>query len=386
MTDQATTEQIVTLRGIDPLLFRDGRPFSDEVGALAAQSLSLPLPGTVAGAIRTRLGTVAGWNWQDGTGAANALQVAVAGPILMRNEQPVFVAPADAVIHKNNEKLQVMTLRPYASGTLPQGAGCDIGDALLPMEITDDCKPERGYDYWSMVAMEQWLLDRTGKEFAIPESVGQPLRDERVHVAINRESGISEEGKLFLTQSLCFEDYARWDETKPNRPTAIRWQILARVGHSQAGLFGPVPFGGERRLAVIEHASAETWPACPSPLLDAISGTSGKVQLRLVLATPALFANGWRPRWIGQNMQGNLHGVALTLMGAAIKRREPVSGWDYATRGAKPVRWMVPAGSVYFFLAEGNVEGMVQKLWLQSVADGAQEQRDGYGLALWGLW
>lgn len=66
-----------------------------------------------------------------------------------------------------------------------------------------------------------------------------------------------------------------------------------------------------------------------------------------------------------------------------------MSGWDYREghRGPKPVRWLAPAGSVYFFeVLDGDPTVLAKEAWLQSVCDEEQDQRDGFGLALWGIW
>jgi CRISPR-associated protein Cmr3 len=103
----------------------------------------------------------------------------------------------------------------------------------------------------------------------------------------------------------------------------------------------------------------------------------------MVLATPAIFEAGWRPSWV-------LNGLGLTmeLRAAAVKRREFVSGWNYSVkaRGPKPVRWLVPAGSVFFFeVTSGDAAGLADA-WLSPVSDHLFDRRDGYGLALWGTW
>jgi CRISPR-associated protein Cmr3 len=47
---------------------------------------------------------------------------------------------------------------------------------------------------------------------------------------------------------------------------------------------------------------------------------------------------------------------------------------------------MVPAGSVYFFeVIEGNAQEL-SKLWLKSVCDNEQDKKDGFGLALFGIY
>jgi len=45
-----------TLIPRDPLIFRDGRPFSADAGA-RAKSLAFPYPSTTTGAVRTSVGT-----------------------------------------------------------------------------------------------------------------------------------------------------------------------------------------------------------------------------------------------------------------------------------------------------------------------------------------
>jgi CRISPR-associated protein Cmr3 len=47
---------------------------------------------------------------------------------------------------------------------------------------------------------------------------------------------------------------------------------------------------------------------------------------------------------------------------------------------------MVPAGSVYFFEIEGGNPSDLLESWLRPVSDNEQDRKDGFGLALWGVW
>ena len=63
------------------------------------------------------------------------------------------------------------------------------------------------------------------------------------------------------------------------------------------------------------------------------------------------------------------------------------SAWDAMV--AKRSRWTVPAGAVYFFeivSKKGGGSILAEKGWLESVCDELQDRKDGYGLALWGVW
>ena len=133
-----------------------------------------------------------------------------------------------------------------------------------------------------------------------------------------------------------------------------------------------------------EEAETTGWN-CPAGIRSALA-TATKV--RMVLATPAVFKDGWKPGWLTTGLEGDLSGVKLKLVGASNGRWKAVSGWSLAPpRGPKPIRRMVPAGSVYFFEVEkpGDAAPLAD-LWLQSVSDDQQERRDGFGLALWGTW
>lgn len=120
-----------------------------------------------------------------------------------------------------------------------------------------------------------------------------------------------------------------------------------------------------------------------------------------MLATPGLFEAGWHPDFLkpvrsgdpSAPLEGAVPGtqVKVRLVGACVERWKPISGWslEHGKRGPKPVRRLVPAGSVYFFeVVEGDASQLADR-WLKTVcttADEGQAARDGFGLALWGVW
>jgi len=375
-------ERIVTIRGVDSLLFGDGRPFSAGEGGSLAQTMLLPLPGPIAGFLRTRIGEAHGWEWTP-EASRRALEIAVQGPILIRNEEPVFPAPADALVYKQSEDGEqepphLAFLRPISS--LPDGAGCDLPHGLAPLSVPTRAKPESGYQLWPWSWLQGWLAspgDSTDPPFRIE---GLP-RERRIHAAIDRQTGCAAEGMLYAVEYLGFHQMGERQET------AI-WAIAAAV---HTGYAFPLPtcgtLGGERRLATVEEAPSDSWPACPECLRNALKGAAC---VRLMLATPAVFGGGWKPGWLDDRLVGSppgMEGLTLKLVAAAVGRHVPVSGWDYQNRRAKPVRWLAPAGSIYFFKVEsGDPVVLAEKGWLQSVCDAEQDRRDGYGLALWGIW
>ena len=134
-------------------------------------------------------------------------------------------------------------------------------------------------------------------------------------------------------------------------------------------------------LGAIAYASLSPFWECPSGLTDAVSKKPG--QLRLQLVTPAHFSAGWKP---GRPPEGatctgrspaitwNRHGPLLRLVSAITGRWQPISGFSLEKRdfGIKPVRRMVPAGSVYFFeiaesLTPKVMAEFVRAAWLQPI-------------------
>lgn len=372
---------------LEPLLFRDGRPFTTEEGAQSARTLLLPMPSTVAGFIRTLAGQQQGQSWR--WGAKNARRVRmqeVHGPLLLRDREPVLPAPADAVVYEENGSSQIMPLRPYPQ--LPQEWGCNLPKELSPMKITQDVKPASSYALWPWSTFERWLMDPLGSTTPPPPSTHGLVVEERTHVEIDDDKGVAEEGNLFSTQMLAFESLEK------EKSALVRWTLLVRAkGNDVRNLQAVGSLGGEKRLAQVKplgNGESTLWPSVPKGLIQAIEKAKEPMRLRLILATPAIFEEGWKPAWLDENFEGCPPGcepARLKLVGAAVKRHEAVSGWDFRKQRPKAVRWLAPAGSVYFFeLLSGEPLHLIENSWLQPLSDREQDRWDGFGLALWGVW
>jgi len=375
--------QMVRIRGIDSLLFRDGRPFGAEIGSLSARTLSCPYPATVTGFVRTFLGNRMLIDWNRREDILRVLAIAVYGPLLERNGEAVFHAPADALITGTRKEPSVFALRPWQD--LPEHAGCDLPKHLVPLRVDTDEKPVKGYEYWDGASLMRWLESADGSGFTPPQPVGKMEVEQRTHVAIDDEKGVSAESLLYSVEYLSFERY-RWG----NNGSHERWALLARL-ESEEDLSlarGVGLLGGEKRLALLEPAEDSCWPTCSETLRRALS-QSGRV--RMFLATPAIFEGGWKPGWLNGKLEGSppcARDMKLRLVAAAVKRRGAVSGWSYRQdrQQPKPLRLLAPAGSVYFFEVLDGDPVALAEAWLRPVSDDVHDRRDGYGLALWGIW
>lgn len=209
-----------------------------------------------------------------------------------------------------------------------------------------------------------------------------------MHVSIKPETYAAEEGLLFKTVGL---DMGLAGQAAPLQ-LAVRVAAEGIWHEKLKHLKCLHPLGGERRLAHWQAERSCTAWHCPAALHTALKPAK---RVRLVLATPGIFKHGWLPGWLDEtSLQGTLPGtsVQLRLLGACIDRWKPISGWglENGNIGPKPIRRLVPAGSVYFFevpeACKGSAAELTDNYWLHSVADEAQDRRDGLGLALWGLW
>jgi CRISPR-associated protein Cmr3 len=360
-----------------PVIARDGRPFS-----LGQRMVSLPwpYPSVLAGSLRTMLGK----ELPGGFSPENLEKLkaaTVAGPLPVLGKELYFPAPQDLLIDDDTDTLY--PLRPMT----PEAGGCNLPERLQPVlaeALETEFKPTPPPAFWSCTKMAEWLQSPDGSGFEVPKVPKDteggfwdgPVQDARMHVTIAPATGSAEEGMLYRTVGLALED---------------KFSLTARVeagalSDKLTSLKALHPFGGRRRLAKWSAEElAGAW-ACPTGLADTVGESP---YLRLVLATPALFEQGWRPGWIGKNLEGTLPGtgVEVTLIGVCNERWRPISGWDLVARGPKAVRRLVPAGSVYFLKLDKPLGAdAVQKLWLQSVCDEDQDCKDGFGLAIWGVW
>jgi len=393
----------IKINPCDSLISRDGRPFGPGQG-VRMRPLQWIYPSVLAGSLRTLLGKQAGGNFDDDT--VNALKkLTIAGPLPLKDGQLYFPAPKDMLI--NSEPRQCFALRPQVTSA---GEGCNFAETDTNLQPTlmmgtakDDFKPQAPLPFWSQNKMTEWLINASGENFTPPPSspttsqklnqtpdyLDFPECDKRIHVKIDPERLVGEEEMLFMSTALAFEE---------GYSLAARVETKDRFKDALRQLNNVHPLGGERRIAhwCANKNNSDNW-SCPEKIQSALKKQpelNEKKRVRMVLATPASFKHGWKPGWLKENLTGVPPGctINLKLIGACIERWQPISGWslEKGRRGPKPIRRLVPAGSVYFFEVCGDGDATtLANNWLQPVSDyeeDHQDRRDGFGLAIWGIW
>lgn len=412
----------VTLRltTLDPIVARDGRPFGVGQGR-RMRSLGWPLPSMIAGAFRTTLVKASPGQTFEGDVPRRLTEIGVAGafPVVEGTDELCLPAPADCVWEKDNGAIHRVT----PSLDFKEGEGVDWPDTcakqLRPVQLleeVEDFKPAQPPDWWPLSKYVEWLKDDTDNR---PSSwfggsfLAAPHIEVRDHVCLDAATGAADEGLLFSTVGLQIAwmpkhfsaEIGRTIEERPFREKYAEVSLTLRVTPTDdwnehlKQINSWHRTGGEGRLAHWKVASDDPRDAalwnCPGGITTLLRSPSNNC-IRMVLATPAIFRNGWRPGWLNDSLEGTppIPGAPrLKLIGATVERWQPVSGWSLDRSGgkqpgAKPIRRMVPAGSVYFFekTDDGDIQSLAQSGWLAPVSDEQQDRRDGFGLAIWGTW
>ena len=367
-----------------PLIARDSRPFGAGQGN-RIRSLDWLTQSVIAGAVRSTV-----WKANDSLTPEQLKQISVLGGFPVLDGKIYFPRPLDLLLlrEKGRETAWVFPIRPMEN---MDGMGVRMPADIVPsMPLNlpeDDFKPERVDAFWSADTMCDWLTKKDGeaKDFRLKDTLPFPAKEERTHVTINEASGAAEDTKLFSTVALDFTVKPKGASSQKQQFSQMEVSIRADYGeHNILPNDFIVPLGGERRLARFEKSGDEQLWKAPEALDKAIKGCN---RVRMVLASPAIFSNGWLPGWLDGDLSGVVPGTdtRVRLVSAIVDRWRPISGWSYekGKNGPKALRRMAPAGSVYFFdVVSGSLE--LDKIWLRSVCDDAQDRLDGFGLALWG--
>jgi CRISPR-associated protein Cmr3 len=372
----------------DSLMVQDGRPC---YAGQSLRSLDFPWPSSLAGFIRSTIGR------DPKTGEfkltpEKARQIEVKGPLLVQfdphNEKapPVYYAPApqDVLWHTSADEPAVSKryrLTPIDDSKLPNGCAHDLqGKGLRLLDLVSNERPKgkqtQGEPFWRWDDLEAWLLnpiqapDTPAKDFGL----SQLVREKRTHVAINHETQTAEDSKLFGTEMLRFTRRIE----KTGKAARYEHYALAFACDDARLKAGIGCLGGERRLSMLSASST------PLPPFPEDRFPKDKKLLRVILLTPAIFKQGFRPT----------DPPDATLIAAAVGRPSVISGWDMAatnqkgTKGApKATRRMAPAGSVYWFQLNDGIDPVAwaRSRWMTSLCDDEQDKRDGFGLCVVGV-
>lgn len=372
------------MRSTAPLLFGSGRAFSVDAGSLSAVSRALPTPATLAGAVRSWRAMEEGWQNEEADRTKELCEVTVNGPLLLRDGDLCLTPPLDAVLleRRGEEGKAVLSrLRP----TQPESGGALLPEGWLPCMAEKGLLPTKAemLPCWLWSELLNWLKE---EELSLPEKREGPRSESRTHVGLDSDTKANKKGRLFSTEG-------RWfDKVLVSDKQVEEWSLAFRT-QSPEGIepwVSPIQtLGGDRRtVRLTTLPDAPPWASCPSDLANLLVGSK---KIRLILATPGLFADGRTPSLDGLPLKGR-------VVSACVGRPDPLNRWNrtrgrFEEGGPKPQHWMTPPGSVFFIELDSPLTAdQVSQLWLASISDsfelgGPDTARSlGFGLALLGAW
>lgn len=363
----------LALEPLDVLFFRDGRPFAP--GAVLTSGR--PVPQTLAGALRTWILEAKGCDFKalgeavrkgQSFGEALAAQssalgaladMAIRGPWFTCNGQPVVPVPATLrrIERDNDHPERIVRLNPFKD-PMP-GWRSELGEKPLWWRGKGRLNP-LGDAFLTMAGLAQFL---NGKD-PQPETVLRDLLayDRRVGIQIASATQTVVDGALFSAGFLAL---------KPGVGLAAEIRLPKETG-LEIPAATVLPLGGAGRRVAVTRREPLAWPRPQKHTAPA------KHRL-LLLTTPALFEaneaqNAWKP-------------PGLQPKAAAVPRPEPVSGWDLALRGPKPLRFAVPAGAVYFLDSPaGAHDAMTTDSWVSGSLCTGETAAAGWGAFIEGVW
>ncbi|HEX6076910.1 MAG TPA: type III-B CRISPR module-associated Cmr3 family protein [Micromonosporaceae bacterium] len=344
---------------LDTVAVRDGRSF--DAGVQSVAKAVVPSPTTVAGAVGAAYGARPGAG-TDPTERGRAVPREVRGPVPVERDgtrwSPRFPQPFDVV---RDDSGQMRRLASPDGSTLGDIA-TDL-DGIRLLGGHGEAQPE----WWVPSLLRRYLHD--GRADENPGDPAPWLVEHRVGLARD-ENRTAQDGMLYAAEHL--------------RPRGRLGFAALCVDAPSAEPARTVFLGGEGRRAAVHTPAAEVISGFPDPP-GGSQGDFPRGRLLLYLATPAVFAAGWRPS--EQDLRGGRLVAAATGPSQVISTARP----DRRTGrvGHPRVLWAVPAGSVYYLEFPTDQEAATAAAaWHGRALPQADEtlRTAGFGLALTGRW
>jgi CRISPR-associated protein Cmr3 len=338
----------------DVLMFRESKPFGIEHHLART---TLPLPQTIAGAIRSAI-----YLSNDSKTVKDVIGYG--------NEEPGFEILGTFFYRKVNDEVEILSECPR-----------DITDTLRKVEpyrvggigvtifkgVSIHFKPFNGF--LSFDGLVEYLSGKeVGRENLVRRE-GVFVLERRVGIALT-ESRVTKEKHFYQTEMLRLRNgfgIAVWlDEN------------LAELADQ-----GMLRLGGEGRFARFEKLHLES--GCFAALTENWNNIRKEInkngRVKLYFSTPAIFENGGYTSKLSESeLEEKLEVKKVEVVASLTGKPLSFSGWDYVAKKPKPTRYSIPAGSVYFIEFEGELNTNKPYLKLGKLTN------LGYGLCFLGVW
>lgn len=349
---------LIKIDPLDTLFFRDGKPFTmgDDNWA---NGIFPPYPSVIFGAFRSAyfshhiddLKKAKGQNDPKANDDPTGKLCIKAIYFYDYEEKKIYLPLPMDCVKKKNEEMNEVSILPYVNLDTIK-TSCPTQYAL---KGTGDVQNVDGGLITSDLFKK--YLTNSKESFSFIKISDKIKIEHKIGIGIDKNSGTSEEGKLYRTGM--------------NRLNYLN--LLIEFDDLDLPASGFLKLGGEGRAVSFEIFSSEKF--------DLSFQVKGNYKFfKLYLLTPAIFKNGWLPEWIDERtLIGEYQGLKLKLVTASIGKTIYIGGFDMKARKPKPMYKAVPAGSVYYFEFEGEIQTAFKLLNQKAISDFYSEQ--GFGIA-----
>ncbi|MDP2824014.1 MAG: type III-B CRISPR module-associated Cmr3 family protein [Sulfuritalea sp.] len=297
------------LEPLDVLYLRGNQHF----GAAGAHGAALmpPWPSLAAGAIRSRL--IAEGETVNTLSDFRLTHFGLAQTTADGHIEALLPLPADVMVTS-----EALDDARYATPTaLPASVASSHALPQLPVFCLDKPVKPIGGLWLNAAGIAAWQAGTPLAARHLLRSNQLWQLDARLGIALDAQTRSAADGKIYTTEAVALHQGVGFVACYEGAP-ALPQDCLVRLG-------------GDGRGAVVRTPTFEF----PQPDWARIVQER---RFRLLLTTPGLFADGWKPA-----------GIPATLVAASVNRADTISGWDVLTNQPKAAQRVAPAGSVYWF-------------------------------------
>lgn len=312
---------------VDTWFFRQGTPYDLGQKVLKDDVVFPPYVSTLQGAIRTAIARGQGWQpgqdgkWPEILGTPDDLgDMSLEGVFLKKDDQWLFPVPRHLLkTHSKN----LVHLKP---GPLVES---DLGVCALPVVDTVVSKEDKVSAiedaYINYEGLNQCLHGQVPSYDAIVPADCLWQTEIRTGLTINDQTETAEPGLLYQSTHV---------RVKKGVAVVISVKGIPRSWQESIRAF---PLGGEHRFARVTLSEN----SIPMPPLTVRPSSDGYVRAFAQLLTPGLFVD---PAHVLRH--GPLSEACLSAVTGRITMR---GGWDLKRQMPRPLRPLIPAGSVWFY-------------------------------------
>jgi len=354
----------IELNAMDTLFFGSGRPYN--MGSDSwTNSIFPPLPSVFYGALRSCWFS---YN-QEMLCKANSsedptLNLKIHSIYIKIGDDLYYPAPADCIALRS-EKAQLAYILKVRKKTTPS---CFPLNHMLAWDSEEQVESMEGM-LFDNISVKQYLAGANNR-FPFEKMTDFVLSEVKIGIARSRRTHAAQEHMLYRID---LRRLAPGDH-RDNRTVSL----VVKYEGLDLPETGIMRIGGEGKAVSYKHIplSLEYNPSLFVPYF------------KIYFVTPAVFEQGWLPRWLsknGQNYEGVFQGLRLRLITAAVGKMLPVGGFDIKHRRSKPMRRAIPAGSVYYFeMLSGQPEQAIAAFHNKNITDYDEYNQQGFGFTMIG--